>query len=74
LCYKETIDAVTNDKNTLSCYFKYIENEKLVKVIFLDRGRFLDTEKNDNGINRTILHELRHLVDDVIGGIIAIVK
>jgi hypothetical protein len=65
---KETIDAVTNDKNTLGCYFKYIENEKLVKVIFLDRGRFLDTEKNDNGINRTILHELRHLVDDVIGG------
>jgi hypothetical protein len=49
---KETIDAVTNDKNTLICYFKYIENEKLVKVIFLDRGRFLDTEKNDNGINR----------------------
>jgi hypothetical protein len=31
---KETIDAVTNDKNTLACYFKYIENEKLVKVIF----------------------------------------
>jgi thymidine kinase len=41
---KETIDAVTNNKNTLGCYFKYIENEKLVKVIFLDRGRFLDTE------------------------------
>jgi hypothetical protein len=24
---KETIDAVTNDKNTLACYFKYIDND-----------------------------------------------
>jgi hypothetical protein len=64
---KETIYKVAND-DVLGCYFKYIDNGKLIKVIFLERGRFLDTEKDDNGISRTILHELRHLVDDLIGG------
>jgi hypothetical protein len=34
ICVDKETDAVTNDKNTLSCYFKYIDNEKLVKVIF----------------------------------------
>jgi hypothetical protein len=48
---KETIDAVTNDKKYLGCYFKYIEWETS-KGYILDRGRFLDTEKNDNGINQ----------------------
>jgi hypothetical protein len=31
---KETIDAVTNDKNTLDCYFKYIEGMTSKGYIF----------------------------------------
>jgi hypothetical protein len=63
-----------NEVNILGCYFRYIDNKKIIKVIFLDRARFLETNNSlednsldENGISRTILHELRHLVDDVTG-------
>jgi hypothetical protein len=71
---KETIEKIANGENILGCYFRYIDNKKIIKVIFLDRARFLETNNSlednsldENGISRTILHELRHLVDDVTG-------
>lgn len=58
----DTIKLITG-RNSLGCYFGYFDNFKnLVTVILVDReGIKLGTD-----FDETILHELRHLVDDLL--------
>ena len=60
----ETITYITDNENTLGCYFGYMDKvrNKLVTVILVDRSRV----KGGVGFSETLLHELRHLVDDLL--------
>lgn len=58
----DTIQLITGE-NSLGCYFGYLDNFKnLVTVILVDRERI----KLGVHFDETILHELRHLVDDLL--------
>jgi hypothetical protein len=59
----ETINSISDDGNAiLGCYITYLDtNKKLIKSIFIDKGRI------NKGLDKTIIHELRHLVDDILG-------
>ena len=60
----ETITYITDNENTLGCYFGYMDKvrNKLVTVILVDRS----IVKGGVGFSETLLHELRHLVDDLL--------
>ena len=59
----ETIGFITGNENTLGCYFGYMDKfrNKLVTVILVDRSRVKGIS-----FSETLLHELRHLVDDLL--------
>ena len=59
----ETISYITGNEKTLGCYFGYMDKvrNKLVTVILVDRSRVKGV-----GFSETLLHELRHLVDDLL--------
>lgn len=59
----ETIGFITGNENTLGCYFGYMDKvrNKLITVILVDRSRVKGVS-----FSETLLHELRHLVDDLL--------
>lgn len=58
----DTIQLITGE-NSLGCYFGYLDNFKnLVTIILVDREKI----KLGTHFDETILHELRHLVDDLL--------
>ncbi len=59
----ETITLITG-KETLGCYFGYMDSvrNKMVTMILVNR----ESVKLGVDFNETILHELRHLVDDLL--------
>jgi hypothetical protein len=59
-----TMQIIGQDKGTMACYFRHF-NEKMqqVSAIIVDRKRL-----SSLGASSIIIHELRHLVDDVLGG------
>ncbi len=59
----ETINSISADGNAiLGCYITYLDTDKkLIKAIFIDKSRI------DKGLDKTIIHELRHLIDDTLG-------
>jgi hypothetical protein len=59
----ETISYITGNEKTLGCYFGYMDKvrNKLITVILVDRSRLKGVE-----FSETLLHELRHLVDDLL--------
>jgi hypothetical protein len=58
----DTIQLITG-RDALGCYFGYLDNFKnLMTVILVDRERI----KLGVHFDETILHELRHLVDDLL--------
>jgi len=59
---KETIELVSGSEGTLGCYFVYLDGLKLVKVILVNNERLT----SDTSFSETILHELRHLVDNTL--------
>jgi hypothetical protein len=60
----ETITLITGKENTLGCYFGYMDTvrNKMVTMILVNRERI----KLGVHFNEIILHELRHLVDDLL--------
>lgn len=60
----ETITLITGNEKTLGCYFGYMDTvrNKMVTMILVNR----ETIKLGVHFNETILHELRHLVDDLL--------
>ncbi len=60
----ETIELITGKRTTLGCYFGYMDTvrNKVVTIILVDKERV----KLGVHFDETILHELRHLVDDVL--------
>jgi hypothetical protein len=59
----ETINSISADGNVvLGCYITYLDSDKkLIKAIFIDKNKI------NKGLDKTIIHELRHLVDDALG-------
>lgn len=58
----ETINSISaNGNSILGCYITYLDTDKkLIKAIFIDKDKI-------KGLDNTIIHELRHLVDDTLG-------
>lgn len=59
-----TMQIIGEDKGVMACYFRHF-NEKMqqVSAIIVDRKRL-----SSLGASSIIIHELRHLVDDVLAG------
>jgi hypothetical protein len=59
-----TMQIIGEDKDVMACYFRHF-NEKMqqVSAIIVDRKRL-----SSLGASSIIIHELRHLVDDVLEG------
>ena len=60
----KTMEIIGENKGTMACYFRHF-NEKMqpVSAIIVDRKRL-----SSLGASSIIIHELRHLVDDVLAG------
>lgn len=60
----DTIELITGKSYTLGCYFGYVDSvtNRLVTVILVDRERI----KLGVHFDEIIIHELRHLVDDLL--------
>ena len=58
----ETINLITGEETTLGCYFGYMgDNNKPVTIILINRERLKGVH-----FGETLLHEMRHLVDDLL--------
>ena len=59
---KEELETISNEKEIMACYFRhYNKRSEEVRFIIIDKDKL-----NSLGVNSVIIHELRHLVDDVL--------
>lgn len=60
----ETMEIIGENRGTMACYFKHLnEKMQLISAIIVDKKRL-----SSLGSSSIIIHELRHLVDDVLEG------
>jgi hypothetical protein len=59
----ETINLIIGSEKIIGCYFGYMDRDKMVTMILINRER---VKLDDVDFSETTLHELSHLVDDLL--------